>query len=142
MMNNSTATPVVSLIVPVYKSEATLGACLDSLLAQTEADIEIVCVNDGSPDNCAGILESYAARDARIRVIAQENQGLSAARNAGMDVARGRIIDFVDSDDTAHIRLCLDGSVKGTGQNLSAVAACDAADIFLASGGRQAALYM
>lgn len=105
-MNSATSAPAVSIIVPVYKSEATLGACLDSLLAQTEPDIEIICVNDGSPDNCAGILESYAARDARIRVLTQENQGLSAARNAGMDVARGRIVDFVDSDDTVSPELC------------------------------------
>ena len=105
-MSSSTLAPAVSLIVPVYKSEATLGACLDSLLAQTEADIEIVCVNDGSPDSCASILESYASRDARICVITQQNQGLSAARNAGMDVARGRIVDFVDSDDTVSPNLC------------------------------------
>ena len=105
-MSSSTLAPAVSLIVPVYKSEATLGACLDSLLAQTEADIEIICVNDGSPDNCASILESYASRDARICVITQQNQGLSAARNAGMDVARGRIVDFVDSDDTVSPDLC------------------------------------
>ena len=105
-MSSSTLAPAVSLIVPVYKSEATLGACLDSLLAQTEADIEIICVNDGSPDSCASILESYASRDARICVITQQNQGLSAARNAGMDVARGRIVDFVDSDDTVSPDLC------------------------------------
>lgn len=92
--------PAVSFIVPVYRSEATLAACLDSILAQSLDDIEVVCVNDGSPDGCGAILDAYAARDARVRVITQENRGLSAARNAGMDAARGVVVDFVDSDDT------------------------------------------
>lgn len=103
---SSLPAPEVSIIVPVYKTERTLPACLDSALSQTVSDIEVICVNDGSPDGCAQVLRDYAARDARIRVIAQENAGLSAARNAGMDAACGRIIVFLDSDDTIEPHLC------------------------------------
>ncbi|MDO5041901.1 MAG: glycosyltransferase [Slackia sp.] len=90
----------ISIIVPVYKAEKHLGATLDSLIGQTHADLEIICVNDGSPDGCAHILETYAARDARIVVFDQENQGVSAARNTGIAHATGDILMFVDADDT------------------------------------------
>lgn len=91
--------PVVSVIVPVYRTEAYLPRCLDSLLAQDFRDFELIAVNDGSPDNSGAILEDYAARDERVRVIRQENGGLSAARNSGIKAARGRYLAFVDSDD-------------------------------------------
>lgn len=93
------ANPRVSFIVPVYNTQEFLPRCLDSLLGQTYLDIEIVIVNDGSPDGSAAIIAEYAGMDSRVRVVEKPNGGLSSARNAGMDVACGDIIDFVDSDD-------------------------------------------
>lgn len=93
------ANPKVSFIVPVYNTQEFLPRCLDSLLGQTCPDIEIIVVNDGSPDGSAAIIDEYARLDFRVRVVEKSNGGLSSARNAGMDVARGDIIDFVDSDD-------------------------------------------
>lgn len=93
------ANPKVSFIVPVYNTQEFLPRCLDSLLGQTCPDIEIVVVNDGSPDGSAAIIDEYLRKDSRVRVVEKSNGGLSSARNAGMDVARGDIIDFVDSDD-------------------------------------------
>lgn len=92
--------PKVSMIVPVYKVEAYLHECIDSVLNQTYADYELILVDDGSPDRCGEICEEYARKDCRIRVIHKENGGLSSARNAGLDVARGKYIYFLDSDDT------------------------------------------
>ena len=89
----------VSFIVPVYNVECYLRASLDSALVQTLTDIEVICVNDGSTDGSAGILDEYAARDARIKVVTQANAGLSAARNAGLRVVTGRYLLFLDSDD-------------------------------------------
>lgn len=90
---------LVSVIIPVYKVEPYLRQCIESVLAQTHSALDIILVDDGSPDNCGRICEEYAAHDCRIRVIHQHNQGLSAARNAGLAVARGDYITFVDSDD-------------------------------------------
>lgn len=89
----------VSVIVPVYQVEAYLPRCVDSILAQTFRDFELILVDDGTQDGCPAIMEAYARRDARIRQIHKENGGLSSARNAGLDVARGELIAFVDSDD-------------------------------------------
>lgn len=94
--------PVLSVIVPVYNVETYLRRCLDSLIYQSLRSIEIICVNDGSTDGSADILAEYAARDARITVITQENRGLSGARNTGLRAARGELITFVDSDDCVH----------------------------------------
>ena len=91
--------PLVSVVVPVYNVEAFLAECLDSVLAQTFGDYEVICVNDGSTDGSREILLDYAKRDARIRIVEQANGGLSAARNAGMDQARGVYVYFLDSDD-------------------------------------------
>lgn len=92
--------PKVSVIIPVYNTENFLRKCLDSVCNQTLQDIEIICVNDCSPDNCSQILEQYAQKDNRIRIINRnKNGGLSAARNTGMDVATGEYIYFIDSDD-------------------------------------------
>ena len=98
----------VSVIVPVYQVEAYLPACLDSILAQTFADFELILVDDGTRDGCPAIMEAYAARDARIRILHKENGGLSSARNAGLDVARGEYVAFVDSDDTVEPTLLAD----------------------------------
>lgn len=92
-------TPLVSILIPVYKVEQYLEECLDSLVNQTLKDIEIVCVNDGSPDGSAKILERYKELDPRIVIVNKENGGLPSARNAGLDVARGKYVGFVDSDD-------------------------------------------
>ena len=98
--------PVFSIVVPVYNTERTLPACLDSILAQTLECIEVVCVDDGSPDASADVLAAYASRDSRVRVLHQPNAGLSAARNAGIRAAHGRYLVFVDSDDTVEPVLC------------------------------------
>lgn len=94
--------PKISAIVPVYNVEKYLRRCLDSLLAQTFTDWEAVCVNDGSPDNSQSILEEYASKDQRIKIIVKENGGLSDARNVGMANATGEYINFLDSDDLIH----------------------------------------
>lgn len=93
------ARPLISVIVPVYKVEEYLGRCVDSLLTQTYGNLEIILVDDGSPDGSGRICDDYARRDPRVRVIHKENGGLSSARNAGIDVARGEYLGFVDSDD-------------------------------------------
>lgn len=90
---------VVSIIVPVYKVEPYLCRCLDSIVGQTYRDLEIILVDDGSPDNCGAICDEYAARDKRLRVIHKENGGVASARNAGLDIATGDYIGWVDSDD-------------------------------------------
>ena len=91
-----------SAVIPVYNVAPYLRSCLDSLVAQTFADWEAVCVDDGSTDGSAAILDEYAARDPRVVVIRQSNQGVSAARNAGLAAARGAWIVFLDSDDILH----------------------------------------
>ena len=89
----------VSVIVPVYQVEAYLPRCLGSILAQTFDDFELILVDDGTKDGCPAIMRAYAQRDSRIRQIHKENGGLSSARNAGLEIARGEYIAFVDSDD-------------------------------------------
>lgn len=96
--------PVISVIVPIYNVECYLRPCIDSILAQTFQDFELILVDDGSPDNCGAICDEYAAGDGRVHVIHQKNGGLSAARNAGIDWAfahsDSQWLAFVDSDDT------------------------------------------
>lgn len=91
--------PKVSIVVPIYDVEAYLQRCIDSILGQTIVDFELILVDDGSPDGCGAICDDYLSKDARISVIHQENGGLSSARNAGIDIARGNYLIFVDSDD-------------------------------------------
>ena len=98
--------PKVSVIVPVYNVDDCLARCLDSLCAQTLRDIEILCIDDGSTDSSPEILRRYAAQDARIRIITQTNQGLSCARNRGVDLAQGEFIYYVDSDDWVDVDSC------------------------------------
>ena len=90
---------MTSIIVPIYKVEEYLPRCVESLLGQTDGDFELILVDDGSPDCCGAICDEYAAKDSRIFVIHKENGGLSDARNAGREIARGEYIAFVDSDD-------------------------------------------
>ena len=91
--------PKISVIVPVYNTEPWLASCLDSVLAQSEQDFEVICVNDGSTDGSGATLKRYTEQDKRVRVLTQKNQGQSVARNAGLDVAKGEYIFFLDSDD-------------------------------------------
>ena len=94
-----TERPLISVIVPIYGVEKYLEQCLDSILNQTYRQLEIILIDDGSTDRCGEICDRYASRDSRIKVIHQTNQGLSAARNVGMDMATGEYISFIDSDD-------------------------------------------
>lgn len=89
----------ISVIVPIYKVEAYLKKCVDALLQQTYSNLEIILVDDGSPDSCPDICDKYAEKDGRIKVIHKQNGGLSDARNAGMQEATGQYISFIDSDD-------------------------------------------
>lgn len=91
--------PEISVIVPVYKVEPYIHKCVDSILTQTFTDYELILVDDGSPDTCGNICDEYAQKDARIHVIHKENGGLSDARNAGMKIACGEYVIFIDSDD-------------------------------------------
>lgn len=91
--------PKFSIIIPVYNVEAYLRECLDSVLAQTCADWEAICVNDGSTDGSLAILQEYASKEPRVHIIDQPNKGLSAARNAGIHAAKGEYIFLLDSDD-------------------------------------------
>ncbi|MCQ2364102.1 MAG: glycosyltransferase [Akkermansia sp.] len=91
--------PLISVIVPVYKAEKHLRRGLDSLLQQTDERWEAICINDGSPDNSGAILDEYARRDPRFRVFHRENQGVSAARNLGIEMAKGDFVTFLDADD-------------------------------------------
>ena len=98
-MTEQKKSPEISIIVPVYKVEKYLNECIDSILAQTFTDFELILVDDGSPDNCPALCDAAAEKDSRVRVIHQQNKGLSGARNAGINVARGNWLGFVDSDD-------------------------------------------
>ena len=91
--------PLVSVVIPVYNVEKYLNQCLDSVISQTLTDIEIICVNDSSTDGSLNILEEYAKRDERIKVVTQPNGGAGAARNRGLSMASGKYLSFLDSDD-------------------------------------------
>ena len=92
-------TPLISVIVPVYRVEKYLERCVKSMLSQTYKNLEVILVDDGSPDQCPAICDACAEKDVRVKVIHQENKGLSGARNAGIDAASGEYLAFVDSDD-------------------------------------------
>lgn len=96
----------ISIIVPVYNVEPYLRRCVDSILAQTFKDFELILIDDGSPDGCPAICDGYAEKDSRIRVIHKENGGVSSARNAGMAVAEGKYFLFCDSDDYVSPQWC------------------------------------
>ena len=98
-MDTADTNPLISVIIPVYNAEKYMRRGLDSLLAQTCGDWEAVCIDDGSTDGSAAVLEEYARRDSRIRVLRQENSGVSVARNRGIREARGQWVTFMDADD-------------------------------------------
>lgn len=91
--------PLISVIVPIYNVEKYLARCIDSIVNQTYKNLEIILVDDGSPDSCPQMCDDYAKKDSRIKVVHKKNGGLSDARNAGMAVATGEYISFIDSDD-------------------------------------------
>ena len=93
------ATPVISVIIPVYNTEQYLLRCIDSVMAQTYQDFELLLIDDGSKDSSGTICDEYAEKDSRVRVFHKENGGVSSARNVGLDNARGEWITFVDADD-------------------------------------------
>ena len=98
-------TPLISVIVPVYRVEKYLDRCLQSIAGQTYRNLEIILVDDGSPDSSGAICDAWAAKDSRIRVIHKENAGAGAARNTGLDVATGEIISMIDSDDYLEVHM-------------------------------------
>ncbi len=101
---NSDSIPEISIIVPIFNTEKYLSKCLDSILGQTFSSFEVICIDDGSTDGCASILSDYAQRDSRINVVSKSNSGLSEARNSGLNIASGKYITFVDSDDSIDLR--------------------------------------
>lgn len=107
--------PLVSVIVPVYKAERWLHRCVDSILAQTMEDFELLLIDDGSPDRSGEICDEYAAKDSRVRVFHKENGGVSSARNLGLDNAQGEWISFVDADDWVEVEY-----LAGLTENLDA----------------------
>ena len=121
--------PQISVIIPVYNVEQHLEKCLDSVLKQTFKDMEVICVNDGSTDGCAEILEKFAAKDNRLKILTQKNQGLSAARNNGLAVATSKHIAYVDSDDFVHPQF-LEILYKAAIENDADVSGCNFCKIY------------
>ena len=113
---------MISIIVPVYQVEPYLNRCVRSLLEQTYTDLEIILVDDGSPDGCPALCDAWAGKDARVRVIHKPNGGLSDARNAGLTAASGEEIAFVDSDDWVDPDMLerLHNQMEETGADLAA----------------------
>ena len=99
-------TPKVSIIIPVYNVEKYIRECMYSTVNQTLKDIEIICIDDGSPDNSGTIIDEYASKDSRVRVVHQKNSGVSATRNKGIELAKGEYIKFIDSDDVLDLTAC------------------------------------
>lgn len=113
----------VSIIVPVYNPGPYLHACIDSALGQTYRNIELILVDDGSTDGSSAVIDHYAASDSRVTTLRQSNRGLSAARNAGLDIAQGDFITFLDADDILYPRF-----IELLTEQLNAgadIAACD-----------------
>lgn len=109
-------TSKISIIIPIYNTDKYLPTCLDSIIAQTYKNIEIICINDGSPDNSLQILEKYAQKDSRMKIINQENKGVSVARNNGTNNATGEYILFVDADDWLELNCC-EQLIKNIGES-------------------------
>lgn len=115
--------PLISIVVPIYKVEKYLDHCVTSILNQTYKNFELILVDDGSPDRCPQLCDEYAASFSYVKVIHKTNGGLSDARNVGMDIARGAYITFIDSDDYVHpyyLELLFKG-IKETGADFSLI---------------------
>lgn len=115
--------PQISVIVPIYNVEKYICRCVDSILNQTFTDFECILVDDGSPDNCGRICDEYAKKDRRVKVVHKKNGGLSDARNAGIEVAQGEYLGFVDSDDWIHPQM-YEILYKGIIENNVKMSAC------------------
>lgn len=115
---------LISIIVPVYNVEKYLDKCIKSIISQTYHNLEIILVDDGSSDRCAEICDGYAEKDSRIAVIHKENGGLSSARNAGLKIAKGNYINFVDSDDYIDKKM-IDGMLQAAVKNTADIVICD-----------------
>ena len=115
---------LISVIVPIYNVESYLDRCIESIVNQTYKNLEIILVDDGSPDNCPAMCDAWAARDSRIQVIHKENGGLSDARNAGLAAASGEYIAFADSDDWVDAQ-CIRSLYGALRETDSEIAACD-----------------
>lgn len=120
---------LISVIVPVYNVEKYLDRCVESIVDQTYKNLEIILVDDGSPDNCPQICDEWAAKDSRIRVIHKQNGGLSDARNAGMAIATGEYIAFVDSDDWIHNQY-IERMIKAVTIYKVQLVACDLTEVY------------
>lgn len=118
----------ISVIIPVYNVKPYLARCLDSVRAQTFSDLEIILVDDGSTDGSADVCDQYAALDTRVRALHQENQGASAARNAGIDAATGACIAFIDSDDEILPQM-METLYVGLVENRADVAMCNLTEV-------------
>jgi len=112
---------LISVIVPIYNAEAFLDLCVQSILAQTYSDIEVILVNDGSTDKSGVLCDNFAKKDVRVKVIHQTNGGMNCARNAGLDSAQGEFIIFIDSDDTIDLNMyeCLYEHITKSGADIS-----------------------
>lgn len=120
---------LISIIVPVYKVEEYLDKCVQSIVDQTYTNLEIILVDDGSPDRCGNMCEQWARKDKRIRVIHKENGGLSDARNAGMEIAAGVYTSFVDSDDWIHPDF-IQTLYEAVSQTGAQIAGCDVCTVY------------
>lgn len=114
----------VSIIVPIYKVEQYIDRCINSILSQSLKEIELILVDDGSPDNCPIICDQYAEKDSRVKVIHQNNSGVSSARNAGLSIAAGKYIGFVDADDYID-RYMFEKLYKSAVENDASLVCCD-----------------
>ena len=121
--------PTISVIVPIYRVEKYLDKCVTSILEQTYTDIEVILVDDGSPDDCGARCDEWAKRDARIRVVHKENGGLSDARNAGLDIACGTYVSFIDSDDYIEPHM-LEVLYRGIVESSADMAACGINNVY------------
>ena len=99
MSTNASGSPVLSLLIPIYNVQRYLRECLDSALAQTLKDIEIICINDGSTDNSPAIIREYMERDGRVKMIDKANSGYGDSMNHGLEMARGKYVGILESDD-------------------------------------------
>lgn len=120
--------PKISVIVPIYNVEIYLRKCIDSIINQTFEDLEIILVNDGSPDGCGAICDEYAGKDSRVRVIHKEHRGVSDARNAGIDIATGEYITFVDGDDYIAVDMC-EKLYSALTENKAEISVCNAVSV-------------
>ncbi|MBQ8522131.1 MAG: glycosyltransferase [Clostridia bacterium] len=120
---------LISVIVPVYKVEKYLNRCVESIINQTYKNLEIILVNDGSPDNCPKICEDWASKDLRIKVVCKENGGISSARNFGLRYATGEYIAFIDSDDYVDVTM-FEKLMKSAIENKSDVVICGFKNVY------------